>query len=156
MALAGSRDVYLNNSLGDFQCKGENTPAARLQLPCNLHPETCIRSPKLRLSVVGARNEGRAASGGMNHSDAVVPDAREAGTNGLPYIPFSHTGMPAGYALLGGKPIEQSGESELTTFATVVDQNIWHCKSALLSSKSEVGKMSETTNFSNPTQELSL
>ncbi len=45
----------------------------------------------------------------MNHSDAVVPDAREAGTNGLPYIPFSHTGMPAGYAMLGGKPIEQSG-----------------------------------------------
>lgn len=48
-------------------------------------------------------------SGGMNHSDAVVPDAREAGTNGLPYIPFSHTGMPAGYALLGGKAMEQSG-----------------------------------------------
>ena len=47
---------------------------------------------------------------GMNHSDAVVPDGRDNATNGLPYIPFSHATIPAGYNLLGGKPMDSAGQ----------------------------------------------
>lgn len=47
---------------------------------------------------------------GMNHSDAVVPDARDNAANGLPYIPFTHAAIPTGFNLLGGKPMESAGQ----------------------------------------------
>ena len=93
-------------TLGD----GENVALPRAGFCLSVRKKTEERKKRRasqKASAPGVRGEEHLRD--MNHSDAVVPDARENGTNGLPYIPFSHTGMPAGFAILGGKSTEQSG-----------------------------------------------
>ena len=47
----------------------------------------------------------------MNHTDAVVPDAKDSSSSGLPHIPYGHPGLSNGLPVYGSKTFDAAGET---------------------------------------------